>query len=373
MNMTDLLSPVFSQQTTRRSLLAGGMTLGAVACAPALTLASASAAAAAPTAGHDISPPLFDPDAGLFYLPQVVRNSWFMIGYIEAENGHKFNCLVHQIIGTMPGEPLKIASILNITDISGHKYRGEERVHSADEITLATDRMMNVLPTSTLEGDRHAMHVQADFGWGSLDFKAEFPGHIMLNGGSGVFGFLGGTPTIQYSIPWGKGDGFLTLDGVRHACRGTFWFDRQWGLPHGLFNQAGIAVNPKDNWIWMDLNLSNGVALGLWDLVLGDQRYSWVTVLYPDGKQIVTEMEPLLQGASAVWASPVSGQSYPTRFKIKIPELDCILDVTAVMENQEIVSPTEPKYEGVADIVGTFKGENVTGYTLVEMVGNWRA
>jgi hypothetical protein len=99
MHMADFLSPVFSQQTTRRSLLAGGMTLGTVACAPVLALAPASAAAAAPTAGRKVSPPLFDPDAGLFYLPQVARNSWFMIGYIEAENGHKFNCLVHQIIG----------------------------------------------------------------------------------------------------------------------------------------------------------------------------------------------------------------------------------------------------------------------------------
>ncbi|BCH57477.1 hypothetical protein RvVAR0630_01010 [Agrobacterium vitis] len=36
---------------------------------------------------------------------------------------------------------------------------------------------------------------------------------------------------------------------------------------------------------------------------------------------------------------------------------------------QEIVSPTEPKYESVATIFGTFDGETVTGFTHIEMMG----
>ncbi|BCH53023.1 hypothetical protein RvVAR031_06330 [Agrobacterium vitis] len=42
--------------------------------------------------------------------------------------------------------------------------------------------------------------------------------------------------------------------------------------------------------------------------------------------------------------------------------------VTSVMIEQEIVSPTEPKYEDVATISGTFDGETVTGFTRIEMV-----
>ncbi|MVA23916.1 lipocalin family protein [Agrobacterium vitis] len=380
MNTFKTWFPTLSQTASRRSILWGGAALGAMTLAPAsLFAAQGSAASTSAPAGtsagkaeNELYPPLFDPVTGLAYLPQMIRNSWFLIGYLETTTGHKFSCLVHQIIASSPEEPVKIASILNITDITERKYRGEERIHQNNEITLATDQMKNVTPTSTIQGDHRSVSVQAQFGWGALDFKADFPGQIMMNGGAGVFQFLGGTPTVQYSIPWGKGAGWLTLDGVRHEATGTFWLDRQWGLRQGFFGQPGIPIDPRDNWVWMDLNLSNGIVLGLWDVELSGQRHSWVTALYPDGSHVIAALEPLADGASAVWTSPATGQRYPTRFNVKVPALGCILDVTAVMVEQEIVSPTEPKYEGVANISGLFDGETVTGFTLIEMVGNWR-
>lgn len=379
MNSADTANSLLSQKASRRLFLGAGAALGALALAPRPSRAQDAAAAvhlpaaSAQSIANEIAPPLFDPIASLAYIPGVVRNSWFLIGHLQTADGHRFNCLVHQIISTFPGQPVKLASILNITDITEGKYHGEERVHPEAEVTLSTDRMHVVTPTSIIEGNHLGLHTSADFGWGSLDLKAEFPGDVMLNGGSGVFAFLGGLPTVQYSIPWGKGSGSLTLDGKTHEVTGEFWFDRQFGLPTGIFGQPGTPVDPKDNWVWMDLNLSNGVSLGLWDLEMGGHRNSWVTALYPDGTHIVAELEPLSHSFSDVWASPSSGQSYPTRFRVSVPALKCVLDVKAVMPEQEIVSPTEPKYEGVADVTGTFDGAEVTGYTLVEMVGGWHA
>ncbi|MCF1462285.1 hypothetical protein FS827_13290 [Agrobacterium vitis] len=40
---------------------------------------------------------------------------------------------------------------------------------------------------------------------------------------------------------------------------------------------------------------------------------------------------------------------------------------------QEIVSPTEPKYEGVATISGTFDGKTMTDFTRIEMMGTGAA
>jgi Lipocalin-like domain/CrtC N-terminal lipocalin domain len=376
MTASTVVSAALPPGASRRKVLGLGGALTTWALAPVSSLGSprppAPAGSLAGRAENEIFPPLFDPVACLAHLPNVIRNSWFLIAHVETAAGHKFNCLVHQIINSAPGEPLRIASILNITDISHRKYRGEERMHANGNVELATDRMRNVTPTSTIAGDHRAIGVQADFGWGALDFKADFPGHIMLNGGCGVFDFMGGTPTVQYSIPWGKGAGWLSLDGVRHAATGTFWFDRQWGMLQGLFGQPATPVNPKDNWIWMDLNLSNGIVLGLWDLELGGRRRSWVTALHPDGTHVIAAIEPLAAHASAVWTSPATGQRYPTRFKIRIDALDCSLDVVAVMQAQEIVSPTEPKYEGVATLSGSYGGKSVTGFTLIEMVGDWR-
>jgi predicted secreted hydrolase len=363
-----------SQDTNRRSFLGYGAALGGMALGvtPAMASSAAGLASASSPEFTTLVPPLFDPVSCLRYLPGVFRNSWFLIGYLETASGHKLNCLVHQIINSPPGEPVQIASILNITDITERTYRGEEKIHSAGEVSLDETRMRNVTPSSMLQGDHRAIHVQADFGWGALDLSADFPGRIMMNGGAGVFDFLSGTPTVQYSIPWGQGSGWLRLNGERHEVTGKFWFDRQWGQLQGLLGQAGRAVGPHDNWAWMDLNLSNGVALGLWDIQMNGQRFSWVTALHPDGTHVVAAIEPLAKDASAIWTSPASGQKYPTRFKVRIPALDCTLDVAAVMEAQEIVSPTEPKYEGVATVSGVYGGKSVTGFTLIELMGDWR-
>jgi predicted secreted hydrolase len=375
----DVFSALLTRTTSRRPILGGVAALGAMAAAPSAAMALGTdqppAGPARARAANELYPPLFDPVAGLAYLPQGTRNSWFLIGYLETAAGHKFNCLVHQIINSAPGEPVRIASILNITDITDRKYHGEERIHTGPQVALATDRMKIVTPTSTIEGDHRTLHAQAAFDWGALAFQVDFPGHIMMNGGAGIFAFVGGTPTVQYSIPWGKGTGWLMLDGVRHQASGAFWFDRQWGVSHGIMDsRAGQQpVDGPFKWTWMDLNLSNGIALGLWDLTLGDQQHGWVTALLPDGTHVVAAIEPLANNAAGIWTSPASGQRYPTRFTVKVPALDCVLDVTAVMAAQEIVSPTEPKYEGVATISGTYAGEHVTGFTLIEMVGNWRA
>ncbi len=258
---------------------------------------------------NELCPPLFDPVGSLAFRPDQHSNSWFLSGYLETATGHKFNCLVHQLVRSSPGQPVEIASILNITDLSRLEYRSEERVHSAGEVTLATDRMQIVTPTSTIEGDHRSVHAQAEFGWGALDFTAEFPGHIMMNGGSGVFNCVDSLPTVQYSIPWGKGSGWITLDGVRHDLTGEFWFDRQWLISRGIMEEGHRAlVGSSYKWVWMDLNLSNGIALGLWDIELSGERHGWVTALLQDGTHIIAALEhwPMMPANSGQAQHPVS-------------------------------------------------------------------
>jgi hypothetical protein len=332
---------------------------------------------------HGLVPLLFDPIKTLSFQPDLIRDSWFLIGYVESDSGHKFNILVHQIINSRPGEPLELASILNVTDITNKSYRGEERVYGDADVTLERDRMHNVTPSSTISGTERLIKTTADFGWASVDFDVAFPGKILLNCGMGVFDFLGGL-TGQYSIPWGKGGGSLVLDGVEHKLTGTFWFDRQWGFPKNLFGQhakppyalraqsAQAEAPTADKWCWMDLNLSNGIVLGLWDIDIGDQHYAWVTALKPDGTHIIAAIEPLAEDWSDIWVSPESGQRYPTRYKVRVPALDCTLDVRTLLTEQEIVSGIEPKYEGVAEVAGTYAGQAVSGFTLIELMGDWR-
>jgi predicted secreted hydrolase len=124
------------------------------------------------------------------------------------------------------------------------------------------------------------------------------------------------------------------------------------------------------HWTWMNLTLDNGDVLSLWDLYLYGKQSNWVTVVHPDGSQVVANIKPLAEKASDYWTSP-TGQRYPTSWIFDIAALDARLIVKSIKKEQEVPSELLPKYEGLADIKGTYQGEPITGYTLVEMVGNW--
>jgi predicted secreted hydrolase len=319
---------------------------------------------------------LIDPERDLAFRPDADTNSWFVIGHVQTRDGQKLNFLVHQLQESAPGEPLKFASIFNITDITNSLYKCEERTHRAGEIEIAADRLSVKMPTSEITGSLHHLKVRADFGWGSVDLDAEFPGLVMMNAGSGVFSFVGGLPTAQYSIPSGRGSGTLTLNGATHAFSGNVWFDRQWTFTRDLFGNGSDGTTLQDpgmSWSWMDINLENGDALGLWDVNFHGNQYNWVTVLKPDGTHIVADLTPLAERSSDHWTSPTSGQRYPTRWVVEVRGLDCRLEVRSLIREQEVASDYLPKYEGVAEVSGIYQGKHVTGFTMVEMVGNWRA
>lgn len=123
------------------------------------------------------------------------------------------------------------------------------------------------------------------------------------------------------------------------------------------------------------MSLDNGDVVSLWsafDGKLGANR-AWATIMHADGAQTVTPINPDL-GATDVWTSPTSGNSYPTRWTVRIPEVNAELDVIPSPREQEIVSkaPDLTKYEGASAINGTWGGKPVTGFGYVELVGNWK-
>ena len=162
----------------------------------------------------------------------------------------------------------------------------------------------------------------------------------------------------------------MTLDGKTYEIKGgRSWFDRQWQYESKDFTGG------KCTWSWMDLNLDNGDFISLWDMNNFDTgvNNAWATVLHPDGTQSVCCVERLAVSASEYWSSDKSGQNYPTHYTVRIPELGAELEVSCRIKEQEIVSqmPFLHKYEGASTITGTYKGERVTGYCYVELLGDW--
>lgn len=289
-------------------------------------------------------------------------NSWFAIGHFEAD-GHVLNYLAHVIVMSVKGIPVALNSSFSVTDQTTGWYGSEDKLYAPWKGTFAADRFVVRAPNCSLEGDLETMRVRAEMKGASIDLTLHGTGHPLYNKGTGRFELLG-LDVRQYSLPTMETSGQITIEGRTHDVAGTSWFDRQWQ------NQNILKLNGR--WTWMDLNLSNGLRLSLWEAVDTEGRTdSWVTCIDEHGTHRVAALTPLTEGASDYWL-PASGNRYPTRWHLTAPELGLDLVVTPSPREQELQGFL-PHYEAASDVAGTIDGEQVTGYCYVEMVGDWKA
>lgn len=311
-----------------------------------------------------------------FFVRDVSINSWFAIGHFECE-GHTLNYLFHLMTMIRPNVPPVINSNLSITDETTGWYYADDKVYMIDEAEIkeigeGADKKLSIkVPNGSLLGNINEMHWKAEMPHGKIDVTMQSYGLPIYNGGTGSFPSIFEAGFNQYSVPNVKTTGTLTLDDKTYNVSGKTWFDRQWQEESGP-----DFISTKWNWSWMDLNLDNGDVLSLWDM--NNETYgknnAWATVQHPDGTQSTCMVEILKLSASDFFESEESKQVYPTKWVVKIPDLQAELEIKSLIKEQEIVSsiPFLHKYEGASSIKGTYKGEGITGYCYVELLGDWK-
>jgi len=125
-------------------------------------------------------------------------------------------------------------------------------------------------------------------------------------------------------------------------------------------------------WTWMGICLDNGIRITLSDIFEGDQEHAFATMLHPDGRHEIVDVEPLAKGSTSIWKSATTGRRYPTKWVVSIPMLKARLCIEPFVREQEVVSPIgEHKYEGASSVVGQMEDKPVTGHAIVELVGDW--
>lgn len=307
--------------------------------------------------------PAVDILADLPHKPDYTINSWFAVGHFESQ-GHRLNYLVHLFALSIKGRTLAIDTVASITDETSGWYEVAHNFHTIFRASASSDRLLVKTPTTEISGTLDSMRIRAQLKSASIDVQLKAIGHPLYNNGSGRFDLLG-MEVYQYSIPTLETTGRLIIKGQEFPASSISWFDRQWQ------NQPLGA--PKGRWTWMDLNLSNGWAISLWDAQdVNGKAAGWITVIDKSGKHLVADLVPLTDSADEHWLSPQSGYRYPTRWKVNVPALDMLLEVVASPREQEI-NGLSPRYEGASVITGTLRGEKVVGHCYVEMVGDWKA
>ncbi|GGN49337.1 putative secreted hydrolase [Actinoplanes campanulatus] len=306
--------------------------------------------------------PAVDVVADLACKPGYTLNSWFAIGHFQAE-GHTLNYLVHMMALSIKGIVVGVDAAASVTDETTGWYGAQDTFYPIFRARARSDRLLVETPHCLIAGTLDDLRVQARIKGASVDVTLKAVGHPLYNRGTGRFDMLG-MDVYQYSIPAMETTGQLVIDGREFTAAGVSWFDRQW--------QKQSLGPPSGRWTWMDLNLSNGWRVSLWDAVGPDGGPdAWVTVVDETGAHTVADLVPLVQDAGEYWHSR-DGSRFPTRWRVRVPDLGMELTVQAKPREQAINGLSE-RYEGASTVHGMVDRKQVDGYCYVEMVGDWKA
>ncbi|WP_322750271.1 MULTISPECIES: lipocalin family protein [unclassified Frankia] len=324
---------------------------------PANAADSPATAGAPDGLAHTTLPVLVNAAADLTAKSDRPNESWYVVAHVTA-GGHRYGFFVHYLTNAMGA-----GSAVSITDETTSWYtRSEVKLPSRGGISGAPGVDIHT-ENITWTGDATQMKLQAKVPEGQIDVTFRPRGQVLYNLGTGYFPMFGEAayPNYEYAFPSMATSGTLTLNGRAERLSGQSWLDHQWGpLPNLASPKAGAG------WTWMDLNLSNGDKISLWDMRYNTE-HTWGTIVSPDGTHTIAPAT-ITPDASSVWTSPTTGARYPTRFKVTIPGQHAELHVTVTTKDQELVAAGS-RYEGSATVTGTYEGRRVTGYTYVEQVG----
>jgi hypothetical protein len=332
------------------------------------TFVAASAEATAPASLARVPPAaipaVIDPVEDLGRQAPGPQPTWSdsirLTGSVRA-NGQEFGIQVRT--RALPGEAAYRWTFAVVNKKTGW-YEDYDATVKPEDFRWAEGRLDIKAPGLSWTGDANRQRVQVETPWGALDVRLVANGPALNYASIGLYELADGVSNHQFALPEMRTSGTLTVEGKRHQVTGACWVDRQWGeMPRSLVRRT-----------WMSLTMPNGDKIAIWDTVGATSRRSWATVLHPDGSYEVVGVEPLERGVRQTWTSRATRQTYPTRWRVRIPALRADLDVRIVgTPDQELRTPDGSGcLAAAAAFTGTYRGQRVGGDNHVEMTGEWK-
>ena len=176
-----------------------------------------------------------------------------------------------------------------------------------------------------------------------------------------------GRASYYYSLTRMQTEGELTVNGKSEKVRGLTWMDHEFGSNQLREDQVG--------WDWFSIQLDNQTELMLYLMRRKDgsvDPYSSGTLVGADGVAKHLSNQDYRIEVLERWKSPMSGATYPMKWKVTIPSESVELDVLPAFPEQELITNRSTRvtyWEGAVQIRGTARGRSVGGNGYVEMTG----
>ena len=311
---------------------------------------------------------------------EIYRNEWwYFTGNLDADDGRRFGYeLTLFRFSLTPDQPATRNSKWTtnqvyvghfaITDVAGRQFLVAQR-YSRGSLGLAgaADSPLRIwLDDWSIEvddsGDQWRLTASDERIEINLSLDAVKP--VVLNGDRGLSqkSAEAGNASYYYSIPRLDTAGTVRVDDESINVVGQSWLDREWG--------SSALARDQRGWDWFALQLSDGSDLMFYTLRRNDgspDEHSAGTFITADGRATPLSISDVSIDVLDTWDSERGGR-YPARWRMEIPSRDLSVEVTPVMDNQELI--TNVRYwEGAVDVSGQSRGEPISGRGYVELTG----
>lgn len=318
-------------------------------------------------------PPVIDVRDGFMPWNNVNLDSWFYICRCKTDK-HDVSFLLHFIVMRAGGMEM-VNTLFSVTDKKNGWYSSEDLyLPLKNQINVADNILTIDTGKARMSGNLEHIYLEATNSNCSMKLEVEPRGYVINNAGTGYFPILIMKENYQYTMPYFKTSGEMTIDGETFSAEGECWLDRQIDTFAAMANIDGGGMQAPGTWTWLGIKLNNQMSISIWDYTQPDGRNCcFASTMDEHGNQKVITIDSVVAKATDIWVSEKSGNKYPTHWTVDIPDMEMRLDIKAVPEGQEIIASqaSMTRYEGESVVKGVYKGDVVNGSCCIELVGPW--
>ena len=199
----------------------------------------------------------------------------------------------------------------------------------------------------------------------ALDLNLEQGKAVVLHGEDGVSvkNDEPGNASYYYSYTRMPTEGRVSVGDETYTVSGNSWMDREWSSSALGREQLG--------WDWFALQLSNDHELMYYRFRRTDDevdRFSYGAVVLPDGRVDRLSFDQVELDILDTWQSHGSGVTYPSAWRLRVPEHGLDLKIRPTAADQEL-DLSFRYWEGAVEFEGSFGESDVNGRGYVELTG----
>ncbi len=308
--------------------------------------------------------------------PDFRNEWWYLTGNLATPQGRRFGYQLTLFRNALSPKPTPKDSAWRtrqvymghfaVTDMAGGRHFSFERYARA-ALGLAGARATPFrvwLEDWSLDGGDalFPLRLRAAAEGVALELTLETTKPLILQGEQGLSRRSGesGHGSYYYSFTRLPSQGQLRLNGYEFQVAGSSWLDREW---------SSQALGPEQTgWDWFALQLDDGRDLMFYRLRHQDggmDPFSAGVLVGIDGAKHSLGPEDVILEPLDTWTSPRTGDRYPVRWRLAVPEAGLELSIEPRLEDQEM-QVTFRYWEGAVSVSGTASGQGYLEMTRYE-------